>query len=257
MSLYPGVCVPAERARPATPTVRRARASRSRPPVVEPRAVSHYFTSVDLPLTPGFPDAFASDATLDASGVPVGLEAAPRRDAPPHVRALDGTSRARRRSSSNPHRDRERRRRSSRARRLQPGARDLGRARGARRARRRRLRVGHVDEPDEDLARQGLRARDDPDDVRDGKGARSASSAPTSSTVPTSRSGARRPRSAARRSAGKGLINFQNGFLRCVRCIGTIDERGRCQAGAGRGGRAPIASTTAPTTSTPASAART
>jgi hypothetical protein len=28
---------------------------------------------------------------------------------------------------------------------------------------------------------------------------------------------------------GKGLINFQNGFLRCVRCIGTIDSSGACQ----------------------------
>ncbi|MEJ7731363.1 MAG: hypothetical protein WKG00_19375 [Polyangiaceae bacterium] len=28
---------------------------------------------------------------------------------------------------------------------------------------------------------------------------------------------------------GRGLINFQNGFLRCVRCIGTIDGAGRCQ----------------------------
>jgi hypothetical protein len=28
---------------------------------------------------------------------------------------------------------------------------------------------------------------------------------------------------------GKGLVNFQNGFLRCVRCIGTIDRNGQCQ----------------------------
>jgi hypothetical protein len=28
---------------------------------------------------------------------------------------------------------------------------------------------------------------------------------------------------------GRGLINFQNGFLRCVRCVGTIDAAGRCQ----------------------------
>jgi hypothetical protein len=36
---------------------------------------------------------------------------------------------------------------------------------------------------------------------------------------------------------GRGLVNFQNGFLRCVRCIGTIDERGQCQAAAGQGSR--------------------
>lgn len=28
---------------------------------------------------------------------------------------------------------------------------------------------------------------------------------------------------------GKGLINFQNGFLRCVTCIGTVDFEGKCQ----------------------------
>jgi hypothetical protein len=34
---------------------------------------------------------------------------------------------------------------------------------------------------------------------------------------------------------GRGLINLQNGFLRCVRCIGTVDEAGECQAGPGQG----------------------
>lgn len=31
------------------------------------------------------------------------------------------------------------------------------------------------------------------------------------------------------RFRGRGLINFQNGFLRCVSCVGRIDERGHCQ----------------------------
>jgi hypothetical protein len=30
---------------------------------------------------------------------------------------------------------------------------------------------------------------------------------------------------------GRGLINLQNGFLRCVQCIGFIDREGRCQPG--------------------------
>lgn len=34
---------------------------------------------------------------------------------------------------------------------------------------------------------------------------------------------------------GKGLINFQNGFLRCVRCIGVIGIDGRCEPGPGQG----------------------
>ncbi len=35
---------------------------------------------------------------------------------------------------------------------------------------------------------------------------------------------------------GRGLVNFQNGFLRCVRCIGTIAADGHCEAGPGQEG---------------------
>jgi hypothetical protein len=34
---------------------------------------------------------------------------------------------------------------------------------------------------------------------------------------------------------GRGLVNLQNGFLRCVRCIGVVDGKGRCQPGPGQG----------------------
>src|SRR5262249_48421200 len=34
---------------------------------------------------------------------------------------------------------------------------------------------------------------------------------------------------------GHGLLNLQNGFLRCVRCIGIIDASGQCQPGPGQG----------------------
>jgi hypothetical protein len=34
---------------------------------------------------------------------------------------------------------------------------------------------------------------------------------------------------------GRGLINFQNGFLRCVRCLGTVAPDGHCEAGPGQG----------------------
>ena len=37
------------------------------------------------------------------------------------------------------------------------------------------------------------------------------------------------------RFVGKGLINFQNGFLRCVTCIGIVAADGSCQPGAGQG----------------------
>lgn len=34
---------------------------------------------------------------------------------------------------------------------------------------------------------------------------------------------------------GRGLVSFQNGFLRCVRCIGVIAADGSCQPGPGQG----------------------
>jgi hypothetical protein len=42
-------------------------------------------------------------------------------------------------------------------------------------------------------------------------------------------------RTGATRLRGKGLVNLQNGFLRCVKCIGEIDAFGRCQPGPGQG----------------------
>jgi hypothetical protein len=38
------------------------------------------------------------------------------------------------------------------------------------------------------------------------------------------------PELGGRRFRGLGLVNFQNGFLRCVSCIGRIGSDGRCQA---------------------------
>ncbi len=34
---------------------------------------------------------------------------------------------------------------------------------------------------------------------------------------------------------GRGLVNFQNGFQRCVRCIGVLGADGRCEPGPGQG----------------------
>jgi hypothetical protein len=34
---------------------------------------------------------------------------------------------------------------------------------------------------------------------------------------------------------GRGLVNLQNGFVRCVRCIGFVDAEGKCQPGPGQG----------------------
>jgi hypothetical protein len=44
-----------------------------------------------------------------------------------------------------------------------------------------------------------------------------------------------RPFASEHQFRGHGLINLQNGFLRCVRCIGIIDAQGRCRPGLGQG----------------------
>jgi hypothetical protein len=43
------------------------------------------------------------------------------------------------------------------------------------------------------------------------------------------------PRLGGARFVGRGLINLQNGFQRCVRCIGVVDAAGRCTPIAGQG----------------------
>jgi hypothetical protein len=43
------------------------------------------------------------------------------------------------------------------------------------------------------------------------------------------------PATGATRFRGRGLVNFQNGFLRCVRCIGEIASDGSCKPGPGQG----------------------
>jgi hypothetical protein len=43
------------------------------------------------------------------------------------------------------------------------------------------------------------------------------------------------PRLGGTRFIGRGLINLQNGFQRCVRCIGVVDAAGRCTPVTGQG----------------------
>jgi eukaryotic-like serine/threonine-protein kinase len=92
--------------------------------------------------------------------------------------------------------------------------------------------VGRVDRNDEDLHDKiFLRVNTDPDrldglgqptglfgaDVRDGP------DVPTWSPP---------PELGGDRFRGRGLVNFQNGFLRCVRCIGVISPNGECEVSA-------------------------
>lgn len=86
--------------------------------------------------------------------------------------------------------------------------------------------VGKIGRPDEDLAdKRFLRIRTD-DSVTDGKGrplGMFGADVADGPDVPTWKKVAPDER------RGRGLINLQNGFLRCVRCIGVIDQNGACQ----------------------------
>ncbi|NVB39543.1 hypothetical protein G6O69_17000 [Pseudenhygromyxa sp. WMMC2535] len=98
--------------------------------------------------------------------------------------------------------------------------------------------VGRVDRGDEDL-RDKLFVRVNVDDrLRDGAGrplGLFGADVVDGPDRPQWRALDGNPRSehqqpAPTRFRGRGLINLQNGFLRCVQCIGFIDGEGRCQA---------------------------
>ena len=256
MSLYPGVCVAGVggaradgdgastgcpggthfEARPpgAYPQGRIALSSPSDSPVL-----FHGFTSVDVPLSPGFTEAWTTDPSLDVNGIPRGL-AARRAQLLRHTFAfsLDGTRRdhgqlivpvqltnrgAGHRVPAGFSQERETW--------VELEVRD---ARGAL-----VYQVGHLDRPSENLhdkvfERVRTTAPDSPRgdvssvgvfgaDVRDGPDVPRWTEEPAESAAggPVFR--------------GLGLINLQNGFLRCVRCIGFVDARGVCQAGRAQG----------------------
>ncbi len=92
--------------------------------------------------------------------------------------------------------------------------------------------VGKIGKADEDLAdKRFLRIRTD-DTVTDGKGrplGLFGADVADGPDVP-----AWKPNGPDERH-GRGLINLQNGFLRCVRCIGLIDQNGACQPAGDQG----------------------
>jgi hypothetical protein len=234
MSQYPGVCVPAKGAAGGDDCPKGTRFE-PRPPVVDPRAVSHYFTSVEVPLTPGYPEAFATDPTLDAFGVPVGLRE--RRDRMlRHVFSLAIEPATR---SGDSLRVPLRIENVGAGHRVPAGFSqereiwielEVRDARGAL-----VYQVGHVDRPDEDLADKRFLRVTTSDDVRDGLGRPLGLFGADVIDGPDVQQWSPSPSLGGTRFEGKGLVNFQNGFLRCVRCIGTIDASGRCQPGEGQG----------------------
>jgi hypothetical protein len=251
MSLYPGICVAdgsaARRGGPSNDGCKagfhfeaRAPGEKARGMVAssssEPRSItSHYFTSVDLPLSPDFDDRWANDASLDASGSPVGLE--PRRlQLLRHAFrfGLDGATRvgnqleipvevqsvgAGHRVPAGFSQEREIW--------VELTVED---ARGGL-----VYEVGRIPDDDADLRDKTFLRVTTRDDNVDAKGRPLGVFGADVADGPDVPRWNPSPALGGTTFRGKGLINFQNGFLRCVRCIGVIDGDGKCQAGPGQG----------------------
>jgi hypothetical protein len=197
----------------------------------ESRLYAHWFTGVEIPLSDDLPDALVEDGGVDADGVPVGVRA--RRDQllRAALRLSLGEGRRAGRTLEVPvvienvgagHR-------------VPAGfsqEREVwvelevtdGRGGPV-------YEVGGLNRPDADLADKVFVRVTASDALTDARGrpvglfgADVVSGPDAPAWAPAS------PRDGAgQRFRGSGLVNLQNGFLRCVRCIGTVDASGRCQ----------------------------
>jgi hypothetical protein len=207
------------------------------------RLYAHWFTGVEIPLSSELPDAVIEDATVDGDGVPVGVRA--RRDQllRAALRLTLGEGRRQAGTLEVPlvlenvgagHRV--------------PAGFSQERetwvelevldARG-----KLVYSVGGIDRPDADLADKVLVRVTTSDARTDARGrplglfGADVVAGPDAPAWAVD-SGASSPRSrdvTGPRFRGAGLINLQNGFVRCVRCIGIVDAAGRCQPGPGQG----------------------
>ncbi|MDB4941325.1 MAG: Serine/threonine-protein kinase PknA [Labilithrix sp.] len=245
MSLYPGVCVPGagsgkDGCPAGTRFEGRAPGERARGLTAATSAsagsvASHYFTSVDLPLAPDFPDRWADDRTLDASGQPLGLEAR-RLQLLRHTFSLAIGNAARAGSQLE----------------IPVQLENVGAGHrvpaGFSQERETWLELVVEDARGGVVYEVGRIAADDADlqdkafvRVTTGDGAQDSEGRPLGVFGADVVDGPDVPRwtpnpiLGGTRFRGQGLLNFQNGFLRCVRCIGVIDGEGRCQPGPNQG----------------------
>lgn len=248
MSLYPGVCVAGAGGSKAggdgCPSgfhfEARAPGEKARGMVAssssEPRPItSHYFTSVDLPLSAEFDDRWARDTNLDASGSPIGLEL--RRlqmlqhtfrfgvgrtarvggqiEIPVEVQNIGAGHRVPAGFSQ------------EREIWVELTVRD---ARGGL-----VYEVGKISDDDADLRDKAFVRVTTRDDNFDSKGRPQGVFGADVVDGPDVPRWNPNPIAGGTTFRGRGLINFQNGFLRCVKCIGFVDRDGKCQAGPGQG----------------------
>ncbi len=251
MSSFPGVCVPGEPTAVAPGSTIPSALLRGCPPGTrfESRSpgerpelrvaagspevhevTTHYFSGVDIPLTPEFDDSFIDQPTLDAAGIPLGGDQ--RRDLllGRSFRFELGEARVTGRELELP---------------IELENTGAGHKVPAGFSQEREFwvhlritdargqivyEVGRVDRNDEDL-RDKIFARVNVDDrSRDAQGRPLGMFGADIVDGPDHPEWTPEPASDGTTSfRGRGLINLQNGFLRCVRCIGFIDERGECQ----------------------------
>ncbi len=246
MSLYPGVCVPgsngarSEGCPPGFHFEARAPGEKARGMIAssssEPRPMSsHWFTSVDLPLASEFPDAWANDTALDPSGVPLGLEArreqllrhtfklalargtrvGSRLEIPVEIQNVGAGHRVPAGFSQ----ERETWIEMT----VRDGKGDVV------------YEVGKLANDEADLRDKVFLRTTTRDDVKDAQGRPQGVFGADVIDGPDVPEWTPNPTFGGTTFRGKGLVNMQNGFLRCVRCIGIIDAQGRCQPGPGQG----------------------
>ncbi|HEX6274943.1 MAG TPA: hypothetical protein VFZ53_18000 [Polyangiaceae bacterium] len=189
----------------------------------------HYFSGVDLPLDEAFDETLASETLLDAAGIPLGARA--RRDLllASAVRLELGAVESRRGALTVPvtvenvgggHRVpagfSQERELWVHLRVTDTNGRVL-------------YEVGRIERADEDLRDKIFLSVTTDDGRRDGAGRPLGLFGADVADGPDMPRWDPPPELGGRRFRGRGLVNFQNGFLRCVRCIGRIDGNGHCE----------------------------
>jgi hypothetical protein len=235
MSLYPGVCAPGTKGKIGDCPDGTHFEAKAAGDFGTPRQISHYFTSVDVPLTDSYPEAFASDRTLDGSGLPVGLRQ--RRDMLLRkafrfelgdVRVAGGRLEVPVRIEN-----------TGAGHRVPAGfsqEREIWVELTVTDARGQLVyEVGKIATDDADLKDKIFLRVNTSDGAVDFKGRPLGVFGADIADGPDVPAWSPNPARGGTTFRGRGLINFQNGFLRCVRCIGTIDDSGACQAGPGQG----------------------
>jgi eukaryotic-like serine/threonine-protein kinase len=246
MSLFPGICVPGEGESSTGDTaIERACPPGTRFEAKEPGTypdapvsagassrsgiTTHYFTGVDVPLTPEFDDRFIDQPTIDGAGIPLGGEQ--RRDI-----LLGRTFRFEIEDAGIVGRRLEIPIviENIRAGHKVPAGFSQERefwvhlrvtdAKGAL-----VYEVGRVERGDEDLHDKIFARVNVSDRNRDDRGRPLGVFGADVVDGPDAPRWDPNPELGGTDFRGKGIVNLQNGFLRCVRCIGRIDAQGRCQ----------------------------